>query len=566
MCFVRRRNIVRLKVKFHLLPLLLFITSSLIVRISEVSAQQDNHYISQIDTATNERYQKFESNFNEFIQNIDKSLKLRQDAKLLFKALDSKLRNNEPIRTDDQRTLLYKFTQFRDDRDHLEALVNNYNGYSDSNRVFKYPVINGSSTEIAPDSFETTDQILINPEDDYGKLITLEIKMWLAAKLMIIDNYAVIVLRYQNNADLRRQFDADTINPEIKAFLTEVTDTVLENEKYNRISKIIRLVQQIRDYEIANPQNNFVRGKVNSYLNTLIENSYAYHRIPGFSLMDKLSHQSDELQNKFFDNTVWLGDQVTFQLSMIFGNAIGTYQSRQGKMIDVPVDKISNDLELLDILLEKTPFRLTDNFIPGHWGHVAIWVGDKSTIPELKRLGVWGELPEIEAEIRQKEGYKGESFQALIEQDRGVLEALRPGVELNTLEHFLNIDDLAVIRLKNLDDFEKREYLINAFKQIGKAYDFNFNVETHREIVCSELAFVVFDDVEWPVERSIGRFTVSPDHIAVLAKGNEAPLEPILIYHDGIKLPSQYLQHNLQSLLEENYNKVILHPKSPPIN
>ena len=145
----------------------------------------------------------------------------------------------------------------------------------------------------------------------------------------------------------------------------------------------------------------------------------------------------------------------------------------------------------------------------------------------------------------------------MIEQNRGVLEALRPGVELNTFEHFLNIDDLAVIRAKSLNDKQKRAYLLNAFKQIGKAYDFNFNVETHREIVCSELAFVVFDDFEWPVEKSVGRFTVSPDHIAVKAIGNDAPLKPLLIYHDGKKLPPQYLQHNLRSLLHENYSDVI---------
>ena len=132
-------------------------------------------------------------------------------------------------------------------------------------------------------------------------------------------------------------------------------------------------------------------------------------------------------------------------------------------------------MKLLDILFEKTPFRLTDRFIPGHWGHVALWVGSKDDIPELKRLGVWQELAGIESYARQNYGYSGPPFQTLLEQGHGVLEALRHGVELNTFAHFLNIDDLAVVRADQLTDGQKKDYLLRAFAQIGKEYDFNFD-------------------------------------------------------------------------------------------
>jgi len=552
--------------KLSLFYLSLCITSLVALSINELSAQISNQHFHQVDDTAKARYRGFEDNFSQFVQEMDISLKLRQDAKNLFKGLDTKLRSNDPIRADEQRTLLRKFAQFRDDRDRLEALVRPYNGYSDESRVIKFPVADNTGSKLEPGFWGSKKEILINPEDDLGRLIILEIKMWLAAKLMVIDNYAVIVLRYQNNADLHMQFDADNIDPEIKVFLTQVTDEILEDEKYDRISKIINLVQHVIDYELENPKSGLARSRINSYLNTLIESSYAYHRIPEFGLMDELSHQSAEFQNTFFDSLVWMGDEVTFQLSKVFGNAIGTFESRQGKMVNVSAGVISNELEPLDILLEKTPFRLTDTFIPGHWGHVAIWVGDKRAIPELKRLGVWDELPRIEAKARKEHGYEGHGFQSLIGQNHGVLEALRSGVELNTFEHFLNIDDLAVIRVKILNDAQKKTYLLNAFKQIGKAYDFNFDVETHREIVCSELAFVVFDDFEWPVEKSIGRFTVSPDNIATMAIGDDAPLKPLLIYHDGRKLPPRYLQHNLQSLLLENYGEVISPSESSPTN
>ncbi len=120
-----------------------------------------------------------------------------------------------------------------------------------------------------------------------------------------------------------------------------------------------------------------------------------------------------------------------------------------------------------------------------------------------------------------------------------------------------NLDDLAVVRPDGLSDTQKRTYLLAAFAQVGKAYDFNFDVETNHTIVCSELAYVVFHDVDWPVEESVGRYTVSPDHIATLARSEGDPFTPVLIYHDGRALPAEHLHRNLDALLREDYDRVI---------
>ena len=319
------------------------------------------------------------------------------------------------------------------------------------------------------------------------------------------------------------------------------------------------LVQRILEYEKAYPSSNLARDKDNSYLSTLIEGSYAYRRIPQLTALDKLSYDMAEAKNALLDDVVSLANKATYEVSELFGNTIGLYEERKGKLFDISLAKkrrISSKLQLLDILLEKTPFRLTDRFIPGHWGHVAIWVGDRSDIPELKRLGVWWELPRIEAEVRSKWGYRGPPIQELIEQGHGVLEALRPGVKLNTFSHFLNVDDLAVLRDNSLIDDQKKRYLLRAFAQIGKEYDFNFDVETHKRIVCSELAFVVFDDYAWPVAKSVGRYTVSPDHVAALALDNNDPFLPVLLFHDGKELPGEANRENFKYLLRGDYNDI----------
>jgi hypothetical protein len=216
------------------------------------------------------------------------------------------------------------------------------------------------------------------------------------------------------------------------------------------------------------------------------------------------------------------------RLSQIFGNAAGQVQTRSGKLRPLAQDpramrNLRAELRPLDVLLEKTPFRLTDRFIPGFYGHVAIWLGP---------IEQWGEWP-VE--------YQGQwipvrlhpvvrNLLPLLQQEKLVLESLRlPGVTLNTLEHFMDIDDLLVLRSPELRD--PGAMLVKALQQYGKPYDFNFDVETERELVCSELIYQVFTDENWPTESTLGRYTISPDHVA--QKALEGRLDVELLYHDG---------------------------------
>jgi len=68
--------------------------------------------------------------------------------------------------------------------------------------------------------------------------------------------------------------------------------------------------------------------------------------------------------------------------------------------------------------------------IPGHWGHAAIWEG---TEQELKQLGI------LDHEVVGK-------YHEQITSGHGVADALRDDVMLNKLAHFMNIDDIAIIR------------------------------------------------------------------------------------------------------------------------
>ncbi len=210
-------------------------------------------------------------------------------------------------------------------------------------------------------------------------------------------------------------------------------------------------------------------------------------------------------------------EDTVFGLSKIFGNTIGLFQSRHGYLYQSPALEADLLAKLRpgDVLLEKTPFRLTDKFIPGYWGHNAIWLG---TEDELKSLGLW-DHPKIQP------------LQARIHDGKSIVEALRPGVTTNRLAHFMDIDSFAILRRPALTTDELKRAIIRAASQYGKAYDFGFDVETQNTLVCSEMMFMTYTDIPFKLEKILGRYTINPDAVAQAAI--DGPLDVVTLIVDG---------------------------------
>ncbi|MHC4850123.1 MAG: YiiX/YebB-like N1pC/P60 family cysteine hydrolase, partial [Planctomycetota bacterium] len=277
-------------------------------------------------------------------------------------------------------------------------------------------------------------------------------------------------------------------------------------------------------------------------LRAAVESSVSYRHARDLSVAEHLPSEWAIRRHRFLDALDGLATDALGKISEVFGNGIGLVETRKGKLWnDEQVrERLLGMLQPLDVLLEKTPFRLTDFFIPGHFGHVAIWMGSD---PELDASGVFAR-PEM-----QKEPLSG--YRAQIRTGHSVLEALRTGVELNTLEHFLNVDDVAILRPKALSNDEVLESLVRGFRQIGKEYDFNFDVETTGSIVCSELPYHVYPGVRWKTETQLGRFTISPDDIASLALGDDAAFELIVLYHDGRPIDADTDLARMEALMRD---------------
>ncbi len=401
--------------------------------------------------------------------------------------------------------------------------------------------------------------VQLNPSDAQGRVLVREMKTSLASALILYDNYILAISQIQAMSKLRNIVNVD--NDKREDYLKEVTRNYNREENFERSARAIHWVEGMMQHERA---QGLELDDPNQYLNDLILSSYTYHHLRNTSGLDLLHGDLVYTQRALSDRVLQVKEETVHEISKLFGNSAGLVQWRKGKLHSLTSRErrmVSGKMKPLDLLLEKTPFRLTDKMIPGHWGHVAVWTGTKEDLIELE---VWDQLPTIYKHAKDYRDYRGSSFQDAVESGQYIIEALRPGVQINTLEHFLNIDDLGVIRPKDLTREQRQKYLLLAFQQIGKDYDFNFDVESDREIVCSELAYVVYGDDhwQWPTDNAMNRYTISPDHVGMRAMKSwidgqltEASFDPVLLYHDGQRCKKDVKQ-TFQQLMEQEYERV----------
>lgn len=141
--------------------------------------------------------------------------------------------------------------------------------------------------------------------------------------------------------------------------------------------------------------------------------------------------------------------------------------------------RAASELQLGDILISKNHLRLTNLFIPGYWSHAAIYDGQK------------------------------------------VIEAVGTGVqEVHPVEWLLKCNDFAILRPQAELTAQAQTVMFTWLRmQIGKPYDYMFNLGAHKEWYCSELAFYAWNYVEeiipwtqsFTLRRTWGELTVVAD-------------------------------------------------------
>ncbi len=343
----------------------------------------------------------------------------------------------------------------------------------------------------------------------------------LSSAMLLYDNYLLAVSLFEGDGKLRRILnERDPGYAVTSASLAKVT------LNYNSINNRARVRKAIKFYEKESSRfkSSLEHSPDSAYLSLLITQSPSYSMVKKWSPFYVVGRKLGFLTGITSDTLSGMEREGVSLFSMVFGNAVGLVETRKGKLYrnKQALADVASSLKAGDILLEKTPFRLTDKLIPGYWGHAAVWIGSEA---ELKELGIWDNPLVVK--------YRDE-----IRAGRLVVEALRSGVEMNTLKHFLNIDSIGVLRKPDQSREVRANAIIQALRQVGKPYDFNFDVESKGRVYCSKLVYLSYSGIDWPTQKSLGRTTFTPDDVAIKAARDKI-LELVTFYHDGKRVSDE---------------------------
>lgn len=349
---------------------------------------------------------------------------------------------------------------------------------------------------------------------------TAEIIIGMAAAITLYDNHQTMSEAFENHALLRSKLNEAYPEFGVEGGFLNASNSRASNPEYRKTMN--DAVQYFNDNKpaIAQALNQSVPAVQTLY--QYVATSPFIKRIKGANVFKGIIVLPFKVAKGTADGVIGLSDlglkRIKYTSSKAVGNTMGMVRWRDGKLKNDAafLEAMQAQLQPGDILLEKSPFTLTDKTIPGHFGHAALYTG---TAEQLQILGA-------NSTLVQKNMVN-------IAAGHTVVEALRNGVQLNPLQHFMNIDDIAVLRPKYLNQQAKIDAVNLALGNLGKRYDFNFDVNTTETIVCSELIYIVYPQIDFVTKRVMGSFAITPDDVAMQAGFEENPLAVALFAHDG---------------------------------
>ena len=145
-------------------------------------------------------------------------------------------------------------------------------------------------------------------------------------------------------------------------------------------------------------------------------------------------------------------------------------------------------------------------------------------------------------------------YSSRLESGEDVVEVLRSGVTLIDIQDW-RISDLAILRANEYSEGNLADALLQSLSYVDGDYDFAFDVNTRSIVMCSELPYQAFKEINFRVAKSWGRWTLSPDDIAVLGGKNNArnktrPFALIYFNHKTKQVPSNLRHDTYIEILE----------------
>ncbi|MBK25342.1 MAG: hypothetical protein CME70_15210 [Halobacteriovorax sp.] len=418
------------------------------------------------------------------------------------------------FKTDRQVYSLSKIKDPIEKADKLRRILNNFTrfivkkGIEYNNRLSSGSPLSGAQLEVLYRFIPTYRNILIQAQIDLKALNEAgheEKLLYLHNHLKLLQSLRTIHKAYFRPDEMRTQIH--------NAFRKAEQSSVTRDE-------ILKLINQVASKDNQENLKKLYRDLIVNGQSVSSEGDQLTELIKRNSLGGRLESEGyiNIWTYTFFDGLARFGNNLEYMLSKGFGNVMGEVKFRKGFLYKntEALAEFKPRLMPLDIIVERSPFALTDMTIPGHWTHPAIWLG---TEEQLKDLGIWYH-PIFKP------------YQKMIKAGKNVLEALRPGIQINPLASYFNTDEILHMRVPGILQDKERMLAVyqRALGHYGQKYDFNFDAASTDVIVCSELIFQAFGNINWPADKVLGRHSITPDNIVEIIFYEDSPVEFVSIF------------------------------------
>jgi hypothetical protein len=196
-------------------------------------------------------------------------------------------------------------------------------------------------------------------------------------------------------------------------------------------------------------------------------------------------------------------DRTLYGLQRLAGTLLSDKYIRIGHRPGLPAEIAAQLRSLLlpgDVLIVRKEYALTNYFLPGYWPHAALYLG---TASQWNCLGI-SEEKSVRPRLTR--------ITQLAGQDTGlVLEAMKDGVHLRTLESPFGSDSVVILRPR-LPPSDIARGIARVFAHEGKPYDFDFDFRRSDRLVCTEVVYRAYDGLSglcFPLTRRAGRPTLA---------------------------------------------------------
>jgi len=346
--------------------------------------------------------------------------------------------------------------------------------------------------------------------------------------------------RYYQNLLQTGFFNPDSLNAIQYSATLELLSSAVNYEKSYQKNRLVR-----RSLNRGDSGNNIPKSVLRKSQNYLfapsvrktLEKQREKHKTTEIDSMFSLLPQTNTLKalhHKVFKHNDRIHDLLNNSVyagSYVVGNTIGMFHEATDRK--PKADQLFPYLRPYDLVVMKSSNHLTSQFIPGYFGHVGIWLGNELA-------------SQLDGKSSKNSDFAGS----------GMVEVLRSGTRISTLEEFTDGDIFLIIRPRKLIPKQKLSILTNLGKQLSKEYDFNFDIESSERIMCTELVYLAYDFVDWETRYTWSRFTLSPDDLVLTALEDSRFEFPVYLENnEAISHPSPKFLQSLVGQPDQLSNK-----------